>query len=47
MSILFIITLIITKRLDIRLLVKSVSLIHILLERFFIEYIYLKGALSS
>ena len=47
MSALFITTLIITKRLNIRLLAKLVSLIYILLKRFSAEYIYLKGALSS
>ena len=47
MSILFIITLTITKRFNIKLLAKLVNLIYILRENFYAEYICLKGALSS
>ena len=47
MSILFIITLIITKRLNIKLSARLASLIYILLKRSSVKYIYLKGALSS
>ena len=47
MSALFIITLIITKRLNIRLLARSASLIYILLKKSSVEYVCLKGALSS
>ena len=47
MSALFIITLTIAKRLNIGLLARLASLIRILRERFYAEYAYLKGALSS
>ena len=47
MSALFIITLTIAKKLDIRLLVRLASSLYILWEKFYAEYIYLKGALSS
>ena len=47
MSILSIITLTITKRLNIRLSARLASLIYILQEKIYAEYIYLKRALSS
>jgi len=47
MSILFVITLIITKKLNIRLLARLVSLLYILLKKSSTEYAYLRGALSN